>query len=73
MGLRSLIKRVTDKFSGEYSAAQSDIRPDEGLRTDAGPTTVTRARLKRPMDAKEESAGKSEGKSPGPNDSSVKS
>ncbi|MSP55504.1 MAG: hypothetical protein EXR69_07875 [Myxococcales bacterium] len=63
MGLRSLIKRVADKFSGEYSAAQSDIRADEGPRPDAGPTTVTRARLKRPMDAKEESAERSDVKS----------
>lgn len=55
MGLRSLIKRVADKFSGEYSAAQTDIRPDDGRTgAPAGDGKVTRARLKRPKDAKEE-------------------
>ncbi len=61
MGLRSLIKRVADKFSGEYSAAQSDIRPDDGRpgATGADDVKVTRARLKRPKDAKEEAAANS--------------
>ena len=54
MGLRSILKRVTDKFSGEYSAAQADIRPhDPPPAQDSGDVQVTRARLKRPKDAKE--------------------
>lgn len=57
MGLRSLIKRVADKFSGEYSAAQADIRPDERPTEPRGAAPpATRARLKRPRDAKEEAA-----------------
>lgn len=57
MGLRSLIKRVADKFSGEYSAAQADIRPDAPpVDVGGAAAPVTRARLKRPMDAKEEAA-----------------
>ncbi len=57
MGLRSLIKRVADKFSGEYSAAEGDIRADDGATAATPGATVTRARLKRPKDAKEEAAG----------------
>ena len=57
MGLRSLIKRVSEKFSGEYSAAQGDIRPDSlPVAREGEEVKVTRARLKRPKDAKEESA-----------------
>jgi hypothetical protein len=61
MGLRSLFKRVTDKFSGEYSAAQADIRPDDGASAAGGDVKVTRARLKRPKDAQEEAAEKAKG------------
>lgn len=61
MGLRSLLKRVTDKFSGEYSAAQADIRPDDGATATGGDVKVTRARLKRPKDAQEEASDKAEG------------
>lgn len=58
MGLRSVLKKVLDRFSGEYSAAQTDIRPDDGSSTGSG--KVTRARLKRPKDAKEELAERAE-------------
>ena len=55
MALRDLVKRsvrsVIDKFSGEYSAAQTEIRPDDPASSRAdggGDVKVTRARLKRP-------------------------
>ena len=65
MGLRSLIKRVADKFSGEYSAAQADIRPDERPSGDGtAPKPATRARLKRPRDAKEEAASSAAASTP---------
>lgn len=51
-----------DRFSGEYSAGQSEIRPDDPPAPTAagGGVTVTRARLKRPKDAKEERASRIE-------------
>jgi hypothetical protein len=55
MPLRDLVKRsvrsVVDRFSGEYSAAQTEIRPDDpaATRVEGGQDVkVTRARLKRP-------------------------
>ncbi len=58
MGLRSLLKRVTDKFSGEYSAAQADIRPDDRPAVkDGAEVKVTRARLNRPREQSEGVAG----------------
>jgi len=63
MGLRDRLKssmqNLMNKFSGEYSAGEGEIRPDEGAsRAVAGDgVKVTRARLKRPKDAKEELGG----------------
>lgn len=52
MGLRSAFKRVLDKFSGEYSARQGEIRPDESpTPSAAGDVRITRARLHRPAEA----------------------
>lgn len=52
MGLRSIFQRVLDKFSGEYSAKQGDIRPDDGAKPGvAGDVKITRARLHRPAEA----------------------
>lgn len=56
--LRSTVRTVLDRFSGEYSAASGEIRPDTPT-TDPAPATteaakVTRARLRRPADAKEQ-------------------
>jgi hypothetical protein len=57
MGLRDSLKKsvrkVVDRFSGEYSAAQSEIRqPPPPSAADAaaagGDVKVTRARLNRP-------------------------
>lgn len=59
--VRSSLRSVLDRFSGEFSAATPEIRPD--LSTSAEPVaadpevTVTRARLKRPKDAKETREG----------------
>ena len=65
MGLRDRLKQsvrtVLDRFSGEYSAAADEVRPPDAAGTPP-PTpppaagegvSVTRARLKRPRDAKE--------------------
>lgn len=47
--LKDRVKRVLNKFSGEYSAAEVEIRPDTGASSaQAGEVKVTRARLKRP-------------------------
>ena len=51
--LKTSVSRVLNKFSGEYSAAESEIRqpaPDESPTAAAagGEVKVTRARLKRP-------------------------
>lgn len=50
--LKSSVQRVLNKFSGEYSAAETEIRtpsPEETPRATAGgEVKVTRARLKRP-------------------------
>lgn len=52
MGLRSAFKRVLDKFSGEYSASQGEIRPDDSpTAANAGDVRITRARLHRPAEA----------------------
>jgi hypothetical protein len=52
MGLRSTFQRVLDRFSGEYSAKQGDIRPDDGAKPGvAGDVKITRARLHRPAEA----------------------
>ncbi len=55
MALRDLVKRsvrtVLDRFSGEYSAGQTEIRPDDPQAASVDTRTdvkVTRARLKRP-------------------------
>jgi len=58
MGLRDKLKNsvrtVLDRFSGEYSAGSGEIRPDDApLPSEPGDVRVTRARLKRPRDAKE--------------------
>lgn len=62
MGLRdrvlSSVKKAFDRFSGEYSAGQDEIRPDTPPTPGvAGEVKVTRARLKRPKDAKQELEG----------------
>lgn len=56
MGLRDRLRNVVNRLSGEYSAAQTEIRPDEGAKAPivGGDVKVTRARLKRPKDADEE-------------------
>lgn len=56
MGLRDRFRKVFDRLSGEYSAAQTEIRPDEGAKAPVAgaDVKVTRARLKRPKDADEE-------------------
>lgn len=50
--LKTSVQRVLNKFSGEYSAAETEIRqpsPDEiPTATAGGEVKVTRARLKRP-------------------------
>lgn len=57
MGLRDKLKgsvrSVLNRFSGEYSAAQDVVRPDDPPATPAegGEVKVTRARLKRPAAA----------------------
>lgn len=57
MGLRDKLKgsvrSVLNRFSGEYSAAQDAVRPDDppAARSDGGDVKVTRARLKRPSAA----------------------
>lgn len=59
MGLRDRVKRslrsVMDRFSGEYSAAATEIRPDAPAAADqaGAEVKVTRARLRRPKDARE--------------------
>lgn len=63
MGLRDRVKSslrsVMDRFSGEYSAATTAIRPDDPAASGAAAAEVkvTRARLKRPKDAKEQRDG----------------
>lgn len=56
--LKSTVQKALNKFSGEYSAAESEIRApapgDPATPTPAGEVKVTRARLKRPKDAAEE-------------------
>lgn len=53
--LRSSVRTVMDRFSGEYSAASDNIKPPDPTEapTPGGEVKVTRARLKRPRDAKE--------------------
>ena len=57
MGLRDKLKgsvrSVLNRFSGEYSAAQDAVRPDDppAAPAAAGDVKVTRARLKRPSAA----------------------
>lgn len=57
MGLRDKLKgsvrSVLNRFSGEYSAAQDSVRPDDppASRAEGGDVKVTRARLKRPSAA----------------------
>lgn len=52
--LVSTVKKALNRFSGEYSAGQDEIRPDENPAAGVvGDVKVTRARLKRPKDAKE--------------------
>ena len=47
--LKDRVKKVINKFSGEYSAAETEIRPDTGASSaKSGDVKVTRARLKRP-------------------------
>ncbi len=50
--LKTSVQKVINKFSGEYSAAESEIRapaPDERpTPSGGGEVKVTRARLKRP-------------------------
>jgi hypothetical protein len=48
--LKSTVKKVLNKFSGEYSAAETEIRtppPEEAPKAGAD-VKVTRARLNRP-------------------------
>ncbi|MFZ5480372.1 MAG: hypothetical protein ACOZNI_26650 [Myxococcota bacterium] len=56
--LKTSVKKVLNKFSGEFSAAETEIGstpiPDVELpQGEGGDVKVTRARLKRPRDAKE--------------------
>lgn len=59
MGLRdrfkSSVRSIVERFSGEYSAAAGEVRPDVPpvAGETGGEVKVTRARLKRPKDAKE--------------------
>jgi hypothetical protein len=49
--LKTSVKKVINKFSGEYSAAETEIRapdPSESTAAPSGEVKVTRARLKRP-------------------------
>lgn len=50
--LKTSVQKVINKFSGEYSAAEGEIRPpspdDQPTSTAGGEVKVTRARLKRP-------------------------
>lgn len=50
--LKSTVSKVINKFSGEYSAAENEIRtpsPDEAAsQIPAGEVKVTRAKLNRP-------------------------
>lgn len=50
--LKDSVQKVLNKFSGEYSAAETEIRapsPDEvSTATPGAEVKVTRARLKRP-------------------------
>jgi hypothetical protein len=48
--LKSSVKKVINRFSGEYSAAETEIREPSPADTPAagGEVKVTRARLKRP-------------------------
>lgn len=61
MGLRDSLKNtvrsVLNKLSGEYSAGAAEIRdpPPESTPVAGGDVKITRARLKRPRDAAEES------------------
>lgn len=57
MGLRDKlkdnVKRVLDRFSGEYSAGSDEIREEEGGPPKGEPAVdapVTRARLRRPRE-----------------------
>lgn len=61
--VRSSLRTVLDRFSGEYSAGAGEIRPDEApsAPAPAGEVKVTRARLKRPKDAREQQADGQEG------------
>lgn len=56
--LRSSVRSVLDRFSGEYSAASGEIRPDTSTSDPAAPASeapkVTRARLRRPADANDQ-------------------
>jgi hypothetical protein len=57
--LKSSVRSLMDRFSGEYSAAETEIRPDDpqAPATPGSDVKVTRARLKRPKDAREEIGG----------------
>ena len=48
--LKSSVKNVLNKFSGEYSAAETEIRtpPPEQAPQAGGEVKVTRAKLNRP-------------------------
>jgi hypothetical protein len=59
--LKTSVKKVLNKFSGDYSAAETELGstpiPDVSLpASEGGDVKVTRARLKRPKDAKESGA-----------------
>jgi hypothetical protein len=56
--LKTTVKKALNKFSGEHSAAETELGstpiPDVNLPSgEGGDVKVTRARLKRPKDAKE--------------------
>lgn len=50
--LKSSVQKVLNKFSGEYSAGETEIRPpspdEQPVIATGGDVKVTRARLKRP-------------------------
>lgn len=48
--LKSSVKKVLNKFSGEYSAAETEIRtpPPEQAPQPGGEVKITRAKLNRP-------------------------
>ena len=59
--LKNSVRSLVDRFSGEYSSASGEVRQDDPPPEDHGnpqaEVKVTRARLKRPRDAKESGEG----------------